>query len=56
MTESRAELNAGLVIVTGHAQVLASDVDMGHSADFPSCDTPTRRQSKQPKEQLELLP
>lgn len=47
MTESRAELNAGLVIVTGHAQVLASDVDMGHSADFPSCDTHSNPPSKQ---------
>ena len=29
MTESKAELNAGLIIVTGHAATQAEDVDMG---------------------------
>ena len=41
MTESRAELNAGLVIVTGHAQVPTSDVDMGHSDESPNQDAPS---------------
>ena len=32
MTESKAELNAGLIIVTGHAATQAEDVDMGPEA------------------------
>lgn len=47
MTESRAELNAGLVIVTGHTQVLASDVDMEHGAESPSRDAPSDLLPKQ---------
>jgi hypothetical protein len=35
MTESRAELNAGLVIVTGHASATPIDVDMPQRPDTP---------------------
>lgn len=35
MTESRAELNAGLVIVTGHVPAAPTDVDMSQRSDTP---------------------
>ena len=42
MTESRAELNAGLVVVTGHVPATSSDVSMEPETDpEPAKDTPT---------------
>ena len=38
MTESKAELNAGLIIVTGHAATQAEDVDM--SPEAPNASVP----------------
>ena len=38
MTESKAELNAGLIVVTGHAATQAEDVDMGLEA--PNASNP----------------
>ena len=45
MTEARAEFNAGLIIVTGHAPTLPEDIDMEpgsdeHSSQTPSVDKP----------------
>ena len=42
MTESRAELNAGLVVVTGHVPVISPDVSMEPETNTdPAKDTPT---------------
>jgi len=42
MTESTAELNAGLVVVTGHVPTTSSDVSMETETDpEPAKDTPT---------------
>ena len=41
MTEARAELNAGLIIVTGHAPKLSEDVDMEKGSDDQSSYTPS---------------
>ena len=35
MTESKAELNAGLIIVTGHTPARADDADMAHEPTVP---------------------
>ena len=36
-TEAKAELNAGLVIVTGHAPTHTADVDMDQETRMPAC-------------------
>ena len=35
MTESKAELNAGLIIVTGHTPARTDDADMAHEPTVP---------------------
>ena len=47
MTESKAELNAGLVVVTGHMPAPTTDVDMAHGSDTPSQAAPSGLSSEQ---------
>ena len=47
MTESKAELNAGLVVVTWHMPVPTTDVDMAHGSDTPSQAAPSGLSSEQ---------
>ena len=61
MTESKAELNAGLIIVTGHAPVPQDDVAMNpggplpeHTADadMPPAPSSTGCEARAPKSRL----
>ena len=50
-TEAKAELNAGLIIVTGHIPIEAADVDMDQAtpeAGMPSVTAPSSSPSNAP--------
>ena len=50
-TEAKAELNAGLIIVTGHIPTCAADVDMGQETPdvcMPPSDAPGSSSSDAP--------
>ena len=47
MTESKAELNAGLVVVTGHMPAPTADVDMVHRSDASGEAAPSGLSSDQ---------